>query len=104
MIETVESGETLVIKPNCDIVASQVEAFRSALHDKIEQGYVNLAIDLSTVGMIDSKGLAVFMLCQKTLQGRNGRLVVLTDNKDYQQLFRVMRMDEHFTVTDSLQA
>jgi len=102
MMEKTRVGETLVVIPDGDIVASVLDSFRAELSHLIEDGNVRLAIDLAHVSMIDSKGLAVLMLCHKTLTERGGSLVVVTDNADFQQLFRIMRMDEHFTVTASL--
>ncbi|MCK4660726.1 MAG: STAS domain-containing protein [Phycisphaerae bacterium] len=102
MLQTEQLDEMLVVKPDGDIVASALESFRKELQGLIEQGHVNLAIDLDGVGIIDSKGLAIFMLCHKSLTAKGGRLVVLTGNEDFKQLFHVMRMDEHFTVAGAL--
>ncbi|MCD4670617.1 MAG: STAS domain-containing protein, partial [Actinomycetia bacterium] len=75
---------------------------RKELQSLIEGGQVNLAIDLADVGIIDSKGLAVFMMCHKSVSSRGGKLTVLTTNEDFKHLFHVMRLDEHFTVAESL--
>ncbi len=104
MTQTGQIDDTMVIRPNGDIVASRVAEFRDELKAIVDQGHVNLAIDLSDVGIIDSKGLAIFMLCHKSVSARDGKLVVLTDNENFKQLFRVMRMDQHFPVRESLES
>ena len=102
MTQAAETNQVQVVRPSYDIVASHVEQFRKELQDFVTQGHIHLAIDLQDVKMIDSKGLAVFMLCHKSVSASGGSLVVLTGNKDFKQLFHVMRMDEHFKVAESL--
>lgn len=102
MTQTETINDTLILKPDYDIVASKLDEFRSELQKHIDGGCVRIAISLERVGIIDSKGLAIFMLCHKSLSEKGGSLTVLTDNEDFVQLFRVMRMDQHFTVTTSL--
>lgn len=102
MLQTEERQETLVVRPQQDIVASTVDEFRGELQALIDAGRTQLAIDLANVSMIDSKGLAVFMMCHKSLVNRGGALVVVTDNEDFKHLFHVMRLDEQFVVTESL--
>lgn len=102
MTQTGATAEAFVIKPGRDIVISYVETFRRELLNVIEQGHLNLVIDLDGVSMIDSKGLAIFMLCYKTLSAKGGKLTVLTSDQDLRYLFKVMRMDEMFTVAECL--
>jgi len=102
MVQTEQKQETVVVKPARDIVASYVEEFRGELQSLVSQGKTDLVIDLAQVNMLDSKGLAVFMLCHKSVQPLGGKLTVITSNPDFRQLFRVMRMDEHFSVKESL--
>lgn len=94
-----QTDNSIVIRPERDITASYADAFRQELQELVAGGQTEITIDLSGVGMLDSKGLAVFMLCHKSLQAVGGRLVVVADNEDFRHLFHVMRMDEHFTVT-----
>lgn len=102
MTQTGATAEMFVVKPGRDIVVSYVETFRRELLSLIEQGHLNLVIDLNGVSMIDSKGLAIFMLCYKSLSAKGGKLTVLTSDQDLRYLFKVMRMDEMFTVAESL--
>jgi anti-sigma B factor antagonist len=102
MTQTEVKADQLIVRPEQDITATNVEALRAELQDLVAQGHTQLVIDLAGVGMIDSKGLAVFILCHKSVTAAGGSLTVVTDNADFRQLFHVMRMDEHFTVTSSL--
>ena len=102
MIQTEPPTNLHVIKPQRDIVASCVDEFRKELQALITAGHVNLAIDLDGVGMIDSRGLGLFMMCQKSASDRGGRLTLVTANESFRQLFHVMRLDEHVAVVDAL--
>jgi anti-sigma B factor antagonist len=101
MFATEMKSEIMVIKPEGKITAANAEQFRQELLAIIESGRKNLAVDLNQVDMIDSKGLAVFIVCHKTLSSQGGKLIVITDNPDFQGLFHVMRLDEHFQVRGS---
>jgi anti-sigma B factor antagonist len=101
MTQTEQVSGSLVVRPAGDIVASRVDEFRRELQELVTQGNVHLVIDLGGVNMIDSKGLAVFMLCHKSVNAAGGSLTVVTRNEDFRQLFHVMRMDEHFRITES---
>ena len=102
MVETEPFNGVLIVRPQQDIVASYVEEFRKELQMLVEEGHANLAIDLAGVDIIDSKGLAVFMMCFKSVTERGGRLRVLTTSADLQHLFHVTRLDQHFTVATAL--
>lgn len=102
MVQTEQQQDILVVRPARDIVASYLDELRSDLQKLIAEGQTNLAIDLANVSMIDSKGLALFMMCHKSLTARGGNLTVVTDNADLQHLFHVMRLDQHFAVRATL--
>jgi len=101
MESTGKTIEMTTVKPQGKITAANVNEFRQELLTLIESGSVNLVIDLAGVDMIDSKGLAVFIVCHKTVTAKGGSLTVVTDNNDFLCLFRVMRLDEHFIVRGS---
>lgn len=102
MNTTAQQDRITIVKPTQSLVASQIETFRAELNGLVQQGAIHLAIDLAGVEMIDSKGLAVFMQCHKTVAARGGSLTVLTASPDYQFMFHAMRLDEHFSVREVL--
>jgi anti-anti-sigma factor len=94
-------SKQFILKPEGKITAANADAFRKELLDIVESGHTDLVIDLSKVDILDSKGLAVFIVCHKTLAARKGNLTVITHNDDFMNLFHVMRLDRHFTVKRS---
>ena len=67
MASTEKAVETVTVKPQGKITATNVDEFRQELLALVESGSVDLLIDLADVDMIDSKGLAVFIVCQKKI-------------------------------------
>lgn len=98
MSNTATQQQATMVRPQRDIVASYTEQFRRELQTLIDQGQRNLVIDLGAIEIIDSTGLALFMMCHNSLAGLGGKLTVITANPDLRHLFHVTRLDEHFTV------
>ena len=89
----------MVIKPEGDIVASMVNEFKKKLQNLIlKEGATEIEIDLSNVEILDSVGLGAFIATHNTLQQRNGKLVVTNVSNDIFNLFKTMRIDQHFTI------
>ncbi len=101
MFEAEKSNATTRVRVRGNLTAGNADEFRRFLQELVESGENNLTIDLAGVEMIDSKGLAVFIVCYQTLSLIGGSLTVVTDSDDLKGLFHVMRMDEHFTVCGS---
>ncbi len=103
---TVENQEDkLIVKPQGPItISNNADEFREALGKYVQEGNVNIVIDLENVDMIDSKGLAVFVVCHQAVSEKGGSLTVVTDNEDLRTLFHVLRLDQHFTVCSPQEA
>ncbi len=85
--------------PEADIVASEVQNFRSELlsliNDKVEQ----ITVDLNNVEIIDSSGIGVFISTQNSLKKLNGALKVVNVSNDILKMLKIMRLDKHFEVS-----
>ena len=101
MSVTQKQENTVIVRPEGKITAANADDFRHELQDLVNAGAVDLTIDLSSVDMVDSKGLAVFIVCHKTITEKGGTLTVITDNEGLRGLFHVMRLDERFVVKGS---
>lgn len=97
-MEYEQKGDKLVLKPEGKITAANVDEVKQTFLEWIEKGQKDLIVDLSGVDIIDSKGLAVFIVCNKTLSESGGSLTVVTDKQDLLNLFHVMRLDQQFTI------
>ena len=101
MIQTETRDGTTVVHPEGAITAANADELRAELLGLINEGARSIEIDLAEVGMIDSRGLSVFVMCHRSLQENDGTLTVVTDAPDLRGLFRLLRLDEHFTVRGS---
>jgi len=94
--------ERSVVVPDKDIVASTFEEFRKQLQELLDGGCRELVIDLQKVQLVDSRGLALFMLCQNSLARAGGQLTLVTQNPDLLHLFRVMRLDRRIHISEQV--
>jgi anti-anti-sigma factor len=101
-IETAPTPEGLVIKPNRNVLGYWAEQLLESVRAAVHAGERRIIVDLAAVDMVDSKGLAVFMLLHNDLQERGGALTVVTHSPQLQQLFAVARLSERFCVTPEL--
>ena len=98
MTEVVNTGQRTELKPGCDVVASMADELRARIKGLLEQGAKDLRIDLAGVEMIDSVGLGLFIAAHNSLQKVGGKLTVVNASTHLHDLFRNMRLDQHFSV------
>ncbi len=91
----------VTIKPGIDIVSSKCEDLKTEFFDIISSGEKKIVIDLSGTEMIDSSGLGLLISTRNTLLDAGGSEVEIVNiTSDIMQLFKVMRLDNHFTLTN----
>jgi anti-anti-sigma factor len=96
-----EKSDEKVIKPGRDIVASMAADFRQDLLKEVESGVKRLVVDLDDVEMVDSVGIGVLVAAHNSLSKNGGQMAVSNVSQDIFNLFKVMRLDQHFEVTPS---
>lgn len=94
-----KNGKEATVIPQADIVAAEVQNFRTELLNLVNNGTLQIAVDLERVEMIDSSGIGVFISAQNSLKKQNGSLKVVNVSADILKMFRIMRLDKHFEVT-----
>lgn len=92
-----ESTES-VYEPKDDLTAATVEAARAELMETIRRSSGTLRIDLSNVRMVDSKGIGLLIATYNSLQAEARNLEVTGASDEIRSLFKLMRLDRHFTV------
>jgi anti-anti-sigma factor len=93
-----ETSAEKVIKPGRDIVASMAADFRQDLLKEVESGVKRLVVDLNDVQMVDSVGIGVLVAAHNSLSKTGGQMAVSNVSQDIFNLFKVMRLDQHFEV------
>ncbi|ACN13552.1 predicted anti-sigma factor antagonist RsbV (Anti-anti-sigma-B factor) [Desulforapulum autotrophicum HRM2] len=98
MSEIVRDGDTTVVRPGIDIVASMAEDFKRELFSAINDNPGDLVIDLAGVEMVDSVGIGVIIATHNTLEQAGRTLKVINVSKDVFGLFSTMRLNRRFTI------
>lgn len=89
----------VLVQPPGDIVAATVPELRTALRGAIGDGALEVTIDLSNVQMIDSTGIGLLISAHNSMRKTGGRLAVVHATSDVLELFRAMRIHQHFGVS-----
>ena len=96
MSKITKVGKKVLVKPEMDIVASMVNQLKEELNQALNDGAVEMAIDLSGVEMMDSMGIGLLIAAHNSLKKDGGRLELLNASADIQKLLKNMRLDKHF--------
>lgn len=93
-----KKADTHIVQPGADIVASMADDFKRNLLQVVEKGIPELIIDFTGVDIVDSVGLGVVIATHNSLSNRGGKLKIINVSDDIYQLFKTMRLDQHFHV------
>jgi anti-anti-sigma factor len=88
-----------VVQPAGDLVAARLPALRSTLREMVGSGTLHLTVDLTDVQAVDSAGIGLLISAHNSLKKAGGDLAVIHASKDILELFRTMRIHQHFSVS-----
>lgn len=92
------SGNHAAIFLKDKIYVGDASLLRDDLLEIIEQGVLDLRIDLSELSYIDSSGLGTLVTINKRVKERNGRLVLAGAQGLPQDLIKRTRLDKVFNI------
>ncbi|MGV1098863.1 STAS domain-containing protein [Thiovibrio sp. JS02] len=98
MFEHNREGELDLVRISGNIVASNAGALKAQLAALLQNGAVQLRLDLAGVKLIDSMGLAVLIAAHNSLRKTGKRLEVSNVCQDVRKLLAAMRLDHHFEI------
>jgi anti-anti-sigma factor len=98
MVEESRERTRSVIKPSRNLVGVYVQELRQSLKSLVEQGVRELVIDLTGVEMVDSTGIGLLVSAHNSLKKAGGQLEVINSSKDLLDMFRWMRLHQHFSI------
>jgi anti-anti-sigma factor len=88
-----------VFQPEGDLVSAKLPSLRSRLREMVAAGILHLTLDLTPVQMVDSAGIGLLISAHNSLKKAGGELTVIHASGDILQLFRTMRIHQHFSVS-----
>ena len=94
-----QDADTVVTKPDGDLVAAHLPPFRSRLAGMVAAGIRHLTLDLAGVRAIDSVGIGLLVSVHNSLRKAGGELKLIHVSKDILALFQAMRINQHFSVS-----
>ena len=99
-----EDGSITVIKVEGDLVIGAPEAeFKKTVLQLLERGRVNLLIDLSDVGFLDSSGLGALVRAMTTSQNEGGQTKLVGAGPQVRKLLEMTKLDSVFEMFDDLE-
>ena len=99
--EMVSQGTRAMVQPEGDVVAARLPALRAHLRKMVGAGVVHLTLDLAGVRMADSAGIGLLISAHNSLKKVGGELTVIHASKDIFELCKAMRIQQHFSVSES---
>lgn len=88
----------VTVRPGRDVVASMTNGFRAELISLIHDAPQALVIDLAGVEIVDSVGISVLIAAHNSLVHKGGKLKIINITTDLNNLFRSMRLNNHFDI------
>ena len=100
MIEVTREDNKAVVRPLGDtIVAATLPELRSKMRGIVDDGVTDLVVDLAEVRMVDSSGIGLIIAAYNSLRKVGGQLALIHVSSELMDLFRTMRMHQHFSVS-----
>ena len=100
MIVVTREDTKAVLRPEGDsIVAATVPELRVRMRAMVAEGVRELVVDLTDVRMVDSSGIGLLISACNSLHKVGGGLAVIHASAEVLELFRTMRMHQHFSIT-----
>ena len=102
MVVVTREDTKAVVRPSGDtIVAATLPELRSKMRGIVEEGVKDLTVDLADVRMVDSSGIGLLISAYNSLRKVGGQFALIHVSPELMDLFKTMRMHQHFTVSGS---
>jgi anti-sigma B factor antagonist len=104
-LTTREDGEITILTVTGDLVIGEPETtFKKTITRLLEEGRVNLLVDLSAVGFLDSSGLGALVRALTLAQKEGGSAKLLHAGPQVRKLLQMTRLDSVFEIHEDLEA
>jgi anti-sigma B factor antagonist len=98
-------GDITILTVNGDLVIGEPETtFKKTVTQLLEEGRVNLLVDLSNVGFLDSSGLGALVRALTQSQKEGGQTKLLNAGPQVRKLLQMTKLDSVFELHSDLEA
>lgn len=103
-LTTREDGRVTILTVDGDLVIGEPEStFKKAITRLLEEGHVNLLVDLSGVGFLDSSGLGALVRAMTNSQKEGGQTKLLKPGPQVLKLLEMTKLDSVFEIHSDLE-
>jgi anti-anti-sigma factor len=100
-----EDGDITILTVTGDLVIGEPETiFKKTVTQLLEEGRVNLLVDLSNVGFLDSSGLGALVRALTQSQKEGGQTKLLNAGPQVRKLLQMTKLDSVFELHSDLEA
>lgn len=93
-----------VIRPTGELDMTNATTFKEDIKKEfVQEGKVNIILDLSSVNYIDSTGLGVLISLQRSCRMGGGALVFCGLENNLKRILKMTSLDSVFTIRESLE-
>jgi anti-sigma B factor antagonist len=104
-LKTREDGPVTIVTVSGDLVIGDAETtFKKTVTRLLEEGRVNLLVDLSGVGFLDSSGLGALVRALTNSQKEGGQTKLLNAGPQIRKLLQMTKLDSVFEIHEDLEA
>ncbi|HKB79121.1 MAG TPA: STAS domain-containing protein [Thermoanaerobaculia bacterium] len=104
-IETADDGRVTVLSAEGDLILGPPEtAFKRKIDELLEQGRVQLLVDLSAVRYVDSSGLGALVYALTETQNEGGQTKLLNAGPRIVKLLEITKLNSIFEIYDDREA
>jgi anti-sigma B factor antagonist len=98
-------GDITILTVTGDLVIGDAEAtFKKTVTRLLEEGRINLLVDLSSVGFLDSSGLGALVRALTQSQKEGGQTKLLNAGPQIRKLLQMTKLDSVFEIHDDMEA
>ena len=104
-LATREDGGVTILTVTGDLVIGDAETnFKKTITRLLEEGRVNLLVDLSAVGFLDSSGLGALVRALTNSQKEGGQTKLLHAGPQVRKLLQMTKLDSVFEIHEDMEA
>ena len=98
VLSTAREGDTATVTVRGELDAYSAPGLEDQIARLGDDGVVNIVLDLSPTGFLDSSGLRAMLTVQRRLQDRGGRLTLRAPSEPVARLLEITGLSDHFAI------